>query len=161
MDAKLIKAFNEQIKNEIYSAYMYLGMAAYFETISLPGFAKWMERQTKEEFAHAMKLYQYLNDVQAAVELQAIPKPPAVYDSALDVFKKTLAHEKQVTAMINNLYNMAQKAGDNAAAIFLQYFVSEQVEEEKSVSDVIELLKRIKPDSAQIVMLDVQMGKRE
>ncbi|MBU1043985.1 MAG: ferritin [Candidatus Omnitrophica bacterium] len=160
MDAKLIKAFNEQIKNEIFSAYMYLGMAAYFETINLPGFAKWMQVQTKEELGHAMKMYSFLNDVGAAVELHAIAKPAADYKSALDVMKKTLAHEKLVTAMIDNLYNLAQKLGDNAATIFLQWFVTEQVEEEKSASDVIALLDRIKPDSAQIVMLDVQMGKR-
>lgn len=160
MDTKLVKAFNEQIKNEMYSAYIYLGMATYFESVSLPGFAAWMEKQAQEEMGHAMKLYKYLHEVGEKVELQAIPKPPADYKSPLDVFKKTLAHEQKVTAMINDLYALAQKVKDNAAAIFLQWFITEQVEEEKSANDVIEILKRVKPDSAQIIMVDVQMGKR-
>ncbi len=160
MDTKLVKAINEQIKNEFYSAYLYLGMSAYFETINLPGFASWMQQQTKEELIHAMKLYAYLNDVGAKVELAAIPKPPAAYKSPLDVFKQTLAHEQKVTAMINKLYDLAKKVGDNATTIFLQWFVTEQVEEEKSVITVIETLKRIKLDSAQIIMVDQQMGQR-
>ena len=160
MDIKIVKAINEQIKNEFYSAYLYLGMSAYFETINLPGFASWMQQQTQEELAHAMKLYAYLNDVGAKVELAAIPKPPTDYKSSLDVFKQILVHEQKVTGMINKLYDLAKKVGDNATTIFLQWFVTEQVEEEKSVSTVIETLKRIKLDSGQIIMVDQQMSQR-
>ena len=161
MNSKLEKAFNEQVKNEFYSAYLYLGMSAYFESVSLPGFAGWMQQQAQEELMHAMKLYAYLNDVGAKVELGAIAKPPCDYKSPLDVFQKTLEHEKKVTAMINNLYDIASSVKDNAAVIFLQWFVTEQVEEEKSAADVIGILKRVKTDSPQIIMIDNQMGQRK
>jgi len=160
MNKSLAKAFNEQVKNEIYSGYIYLAMAQYFEGVNLPGCAHWMRKQTKEEVGHAMKLIGYLNDVGETVELAAIGKPPANYKSPLDAFKKTLEHEKKVTGLINKLYNLAQKVGDNAAAICLQWFVTEQIEEEKSATDILEMLKRVKPDSGQIIMLDQALAKR-
>lgn len=160
MEQKLTKAFNEQIKNELASSYLYLSMASYFESINLSGCGHWMQMQAKEELMHAMKLYTFLNDVGGKVELEAIAKPPVSFASPLDVFKQTLAHEKKVTAMINKLYNLAQKTGDNAAAICLQWFVTEQIEEEKSATDIVEMLKRVKPDSGQMIMIDRELAAR-
>jgi len=161
MDTKLAKAFNEQIKNELYSAYLYLSMAAYCESINLSGFGNWMKHQAEEEVSHAMKLFEFLNGTGEKVTLAAIPQPPVKFSSAADIFKQTLEHEQKVTKMINKLYNQAQKTGDNAAAIFLQWFVNEQVEEEKTASEILAKLKMIKPDSGQIIMLDSMLGKRE
>jgi len=160
MDKKLANAFNEQIKNEIASSYLYLSMAAYFESINLGGCGHWMKIQAKEELTHAMKLYDFLNDVGEKVELGAIPKPQTSFASPLDAFKKTLEHEKKVTSMINKLYTLAQKTGDNAAAICLQWFVTEQVEEEKSATEIVEMLKMIKTDSGQMIMIDRGLAKR-
>ena len=160
MDKKLTKAFNEQIKNELASSYLYLSMAAYFESINLGGCGHWMQMQAKEELMHAMKLYAFLNDVGEKVELEAIAKPPVSFASPLDTFKHTLAHEKKVTSMINKLYTLAQKTGDHAATICLQWFVTEQVEEEKSAAAIIEMLKMIKADSGQMIMIDRELANR-
>lgn len=160
MDKKLTKAFNEQINNELASSYLYLSMAAYFESINLSGCGHWMKAQAKEELTHAMKLYDFLNDVGEKIELKAIDKPQASFASPLDAFKQTLAHEKKVTAMINKLYDLALKTGDNAAAICLQWFVTEQVEEEKSAAEIVEMFKMIKADSGQIIMIDRGLAKR-
>ncbi len=161
MDAKLSKAFNEQIKNELYSAYLYLSMAAYCDASNLPGCAHWMKKQAKEETAHAMKLYDFMADVGERVVLAAIPQPPAEFSSLADVFKQTLDHERKVTGLINALYSLAQKSNDNAAAIYLQWFVSEQVEEEKNAVNILAMLKLLKQDSAQVLLLDRELGKRE
>lgn len=161
MDTKLLKEFNEQIKSELYSAYIYLSMAAYFGSVNLSGFGHWMKQQAKEEYKHAMKIFDFINDRGEKVILQAIEQPPVTFSSTADVFKKTLEHEQKVTAMINKLYALAQKAQDNAAAVFLQWFVTEQVEEEKTASDILAQLKMIKSDSGQILMLDKTLGKRE
>jgi len=160
MDKKLHRAFNEQIKNEYYSSYLYLSMAAYFESVNLEGFAHWMEIQAKEELGHAMKIFGFLNDRGARVILEAIPKPPVEFLSSKGAFEETLKHEKKVTAMINKLYALAQKVEDSASAIFLQWFITEQVEEEKSASAILEKLKMIKPEGAALLMLDAHLGKR-
>jgi ferritin len=161
MDKKLHKTFIEQINHELYSSYLYLAMAAYSESIDLPGFAKWLQAQAKEETAHGMKMFEFLIERGERVELGAIAKPPVDFGAALDIFKAVLAHEKKVTGLIHNLYSVAQKADDPAAAIFMQWFVTEQVEEEKHANEIIALLQRIKPDSGQILMIDHQLGKRE
>jgi len=160
MDKKLEKALNEQLNKEFYSAYLYLSMAAYFEAENLGGFSNWMKVQAKEEISHAMKFFDYLNERSSRVILEAIDKPSANFSSAQDVFKKTLEHEQKVTASINNLYAIADKAGDNAAKIFLQWFINEQVEEEKSAGDVLGKLKYISNQPAAILMLDKELGSR-
>lgn len=161
MDKKLTKALNEQIKNEFYSAYLYLAMAAYFETKNLPGFAHWMKVQFKEEQGHGMKIYEFVIDRGDKAILQSIPQPPAEFSSPLDVFEETLKHEKKVTALLNDLYRITQEVKDNAAGIFLQWFISEQVEEEKNAVIIVETLKVLKPDSAAIIMLDRELAKRQ
>jgi len=161
MDKKLQKAFNDQIKNELYSAYLYLSMAAYFEAGNLPGFAHWMKVQFKEETNHGMKMFEFLNDRGVRVELQAIPEPQLDFKNVLEVFEETLKHEKKVTALINALYDVAAKADDKAAQVFLQWFINEQVEEEKNATQIIQTLKSIKPEGAALIMLDRELAKRE
>ena len=161
MDKKLEKAFNDQIKNELYSAYLYLSMAAYFDAKNLPGFSHWMKVQFKEETTHAMKMFDFLADRGARVALQAIEEPTQDFDSVQDVFALTLGHEKKVTALIDKLYAIAKEIKDNASAVFLEWFISEQVEEEKNASSILETLKKLKPDCAAVIMLDRELAKRE
>ena len=161
MDKKLLDAFNEQIKNELYSAYLYLAMSAYFEAKNLPGFAHWMMVQYKEENGHALKLYSFLIDRGDRVALQAIPQPEKDYGSAQEVFALVLGHERKVTGLINQLYESAKKVNDHAAAVFLQWFVTEQIDEEKNATVILETIKMIKPDSAALIMLDRELAKRE
>jgi ferritin len=161
MDKKLQKALNDQIKHELYSAYIYLAMAAYFETKNLPGFAHWMKIQYKEEVSHAMKFFEFLNDRGARVLLQAIPQPALEFSSSLEVFEETLKHEQKVTNLINALYDLAKKINDHASVVFLQWFVSEQVEEEKNATVIIQTLKMIKSEGAPLIMLDRELAKRE
>ena len=161
MDKKLTEALNKQINNEFYSAYLYLSMAAYFDSVSLEGSAKWMKAQAKEEISHAMKLYGFLNDRGEQVILAQIGKPPSKFASPQDVFKKSLAHEKGVTATINKLYDLANKVKDTPAIVILQWYITEQVEEEKSATVVLEKLKMIPSNSPALLMLDAELGRRE
>jgi ferritin len=161
MDKKLQKVFNDQIKHELYSAHIYLAMAAYFETKNLPGFAHWMKIQYKEEVAHAMKMFEFLNDRGQRVLLQAIPQPTWEFSSSLEVFEETLKHEQKVTSLINALYELAKEVNDHASVVFLQWFVTEQVEEEKNASVIIQTLKIIKSEGAPLIMLDRELAKRE
>jgi ferritin len=153
-------AINEQIKNEIYSAYLYLAMAAYSESANLPGFAHWMRVQFREEMEHAMKMFHYISERGGRVLLQAIPQPPAEFESALDVFQKTLAHEQHVTALIHNLYALALKENDYATQMFLQWFITEQVEEEKNATEIVNLLEMIGGHPQGLIMLDRQLARR-
>lgn len=161
MDKQLQKAYNDQIKNEFYSAYLYLSMAAYFESKNLPGFAKWMKVQYKEEVSHGMKMFEFLHDRGVRALLQAIPQPEHEFSSPQAVFEETLKHEKKVTALINSLADISVKVDDKASLAFLQWFISEQVEEEKNATQILETLKVLKPDSAAVIMLDRELGKRE
>lgn len=161
MDKKLVDAFNKQLNSELYSAYLYLSMVSYFESINLDGFSKWMKLQAKEEFSHAMKIFEFLNDRGQRAVLSAVAKPPAEFSSPQDAFKKTLEHEKKVTALIEELYTLAKKVDDNSAAVMLQWFITEQVEEEKNASTILEKLKLIKLGSEALFMFDAVMGKRE
>ena len=151
---------NEQIKNELYSAYLYLSMSAYFEGMNLPGFAHWMRVQSQEEATHAMKFFNHLIDRSARVVLHAIDQPPSEFKSALDVFQQALAHEQKVTALINDLYALAIRENDYPAQVELQWFISEQVEEEKSASEIVGLLQLVGEHGASLLMLDRQLGAR-
>ena len=160
MDKKLEKAINEQINYELYSAYIYLSMAAYFEAENLSGFSHWMRMQVQEEILHAVKLFDYLNERGCKVVLETIDKHPADFSSAEDVFQKVLQHERKVTKSINNLYRLAQKVNDNAATGFLQWFVNEQVEEEKNTLDVLQKLKYAGNQAAGVLFLDKELASR-
>jgi ferritin len=153
-------AINEQIQKEYSSSYLYLAMAAYCEASNLPGSAKWMRVQSQEELTHAMKLYEHMVDRGGRVMLQAIPQPPAEYKSALDVFEKVLAHEQLVTASIHKLYALAVKENDYPAQVTLQWFVTEQVEEEKNATQVVEQLKAVGESKTSLMLLDRHLGKR-
>jgi ferritin len=137
----LQNGFNDQIQKEFYSSYLYLAMAAHFETVNLPGFASWMRKQADEERSHGMRLWQHVYDRGGKVELKAIEQPPTAFGRPLEVIQQVLEHERKVTASINALYALALKEGDVAAQIHLQWFVSEQVEEEKNASELVEQLK--------------------
>jgi len=154
------EALNKQINAELYSAYLYLAMSAYCESVNLPGFAHWMRLQYQEEIAHAMRLFDYVNDRGGRVILEAIDQPPAEFQSPLEMMKQTLEHERKVTASINRLYELALKENDYATQNHLQWFITEQVEEEKSSADIVEQLKRIGEQSTALLMLDQQLGAR-
>ena len=153
-------AMNEQIKNELYSAYQYLSMAAYCESANLPGFASWMRAQAREETEHAMKFYDFILDRNGQVVLQAIEGPVVGFGSPLEVFERALDHEQKVTAMINDLYGLAVAENDYASQTFLQWFVTEQVEEEKNAGDVVETLKMVGDKSEALFLLDRELGQR-
>ena len=157
---KLQDAMNEQIKNELYSAYLYLSMSAYCEAANLPGFAHWMRMQAQEEVEHAMKFYQFIYERGGRVVLQAIDQPTIEFQSPLNVFEQTLAHEQKVTAMIHDLYALAVQEKDYASQAFLQWFVTEQVEEEDSASQILETLKMIGDKGHALLMLDRELGSR-
>jgi ferritin len=153
-------AMNEQMKSEFYAAYQYLSMAAYCESENLPGFARWMRTQAQEETQHAMKFYDFILDRNGRVVLQAVEEPVVEFGSPLEVFERALEHEQRVTAMINDLYGLAVRENDYASQTFLQWFVTEQVEEEKNAGDVVETLKMIGDRSEALFLLDRELGRR-
>ena len=161
LSKKLQDAMNEQIKNELYSAYLYLSMSAYCEAANLPGFAHWMRVQAQEEEAHAMKFYGFIYERGGRVVLQAIDQPPVEFQSPLNVFEQPLEHEQKVTAMIHDLYALAVQEEDYASQAFLEWFVTEQVEEEASATQILETLKMIGDKGHALIMLDRQLGRRE
>jgi len=153
-------AVNEQINKELYSSYLYLSMAAYFENKNLPGFAKWLHVQTDEERGHGMKLYQHLVDRGGRVMLKAILAPATEWKSNLEVFKEVQVHEAAVTASINSLYELALKEKDYPLQVLLQWFINEQVEEEKNAAEIVQQLELIDAHGTAVLMLDHQLGKR-
>jgi len=153
-------ALNEQIQKEFYSAYLYLAMSAYCEAHNFPGAAKWMRVQAQEETGHGMKFFGYLIDRGARVILQAIGQPTAEFSSLLDIFQRALAHEREVTKSIGQLYALAIKESDYATQAALQWFVTEQVEEEKTASQIVEQLKLAGDSKGTLLMLDHHLAKR-
>ena len=161
MDKQLEKLIQDQIKNEWYSAYLYTSMAAWFESENLEGFAHWMYKQAAEETEHGKKMFEFLIDRGVKIVLQAIPQPPADFPSAVGIFEQSLEHEKKVTALINGIADQADKVNDHPTKVFIQWFITEQVEEEKNASQILDLLKKIPPNSAGIYQLDHRLLKRE
>jgi ferritin len=156
----LQSALNDQIQKEYYSSYLYLAMSASLEAQNLPGAAKWTRIQSQEELSHALKLFDHVVDRGGRVTLAAIQQPPAEYGAALQLFEKVLEHEQFVTASIHTLYAAAVKEQDYPAQILLQWFVTEQVEEEKNASQVVEQLKAVGESKASLMLLDRHLGKR-
>ena len=154
------EAINTQIKHEFYSSYLYLSMAAYFEATSWPGLAQWMRVQSGEEMTHARKFFEYIVDRGGRVVLEAIAAPPSEFKSVHDVFQQVLVHEQEVTALINDINALAIKENDYATQAMLQWFINEQVEEEKNASLIVDQLKRIGESSNSLFMLDHRLGKR-
>jgi ferritin len=153
-------AINDQINKELYSSYLYLSMAAYFEDTNLPGFAHWMRIQEAEEREHAMKLYDFLLERGGRVVLKAIDAPKTEWKSPLEVAEEVAAHEAKVTASIYALYETALKEKDYPAQIMLQWFITEQVEEEKNAGEIVSNLKLIEAHGTAVLMLDHRLGKR-
>ena len=158
---KVHDALNEQIKNEFYAAYLYLAMVAYFDERHLDGFAHWMRMQNAEEIAHAMKLFDHLTDIGGRVVLQAIDQPPSDFKSPLDVMERALAHEQHVTQKIHDLYALAVDEKDYATQVLLQWFVTEQVEEEKSVGDIVGRLQLVGDSPEALLLIDQELAARQ
>ena len=158
---KMHDEINDQIQREFESAFIYLSMAAYFDARTMPGFAQWMKLQFQEEQDHALKLYDFVGDRGNCVKLQALGQPPVEFESVLDVFEQTLAHEQKITGHINDLYALATEEKDFATQIFLQWFVDEQVEEEKNVGDILDMLTLIGDNVHALIMLDRELGGRQ
>jgi len=154
-------ALNLQIKNELQAHYNYLGMSAHFEQTAFLGYAKWMRLQSKEEYGHAMKLYDYLRERNASIELQAIDAPKTSYEGGpLSIFQVVLAQEQSVTQQINDLYELALNQKDYATLQFLTWFLQEQVEEENTVSDIIDRLTLAGSDAGGLLRLDDEAARR-
>lgn len=153
-------ALNEQINKELFSSYLYLSMAAFFATKNLPGFASWMRKQSDEEREHAMKLYEHIEDRGGRVVLKAINAPKTEWASNLDAFKEAAAHEALITASIHGLYETAQKDKDYSAQVMLQWFIQEQVEEEKNAAEIVAQLELIEERGTAVLMLDHRLAKR-
>jgi ferritin len=157
---KMQKALNGQMNAELYSSYLYLSMHAYFKSVNLDGFANWMYYQAQEELTHAMKLYDFICQRGGRVQLTQIEAPPGEWSSPLAVFEATLAHEQKVTGLISDLVEVAHEERDHATQIFLQWFVSEQVEEEENVGGVLEQLKLMGEAQGGLFMIDRELAKR-
>jgi len=157
---KMQDALSGQINAELYSAYLYLSMEAYFQSLNLAGFANWMRVQTQEELMHAMKIYDFVNERAGRVLLKSIAQPPTEWESAPAVFEAVLKHEQKVTGLINDLVNLAVDEKDHATNSFLQWFVNEQVEEEDSAGKVLGQLKLVKDSPQAVFMMDKEMGQR-
>jgi ferritin len=160
MSKTMQDAFNEQMKDEFYSAYLYLSMSAYCEAANLPGLAHWMRRQAREEANHAMKIFDHVLDRGGLVQLQPIGKPPASFASPREVFDQAHRHEQEVTASINRVYGLAVDERDFASRVFLDWFVQEQVEEEKTSGLLAEQLRMVGDDRPGLLMLDRELDQR-
>jgi len=154
-------ALNRQIEHEFYSSFVYLAMSAHFERGNLPGFARWMRLQAGEEHGHAMKIFDHILDRGGRVTMPAIALPPATFDAPLSVFEQALHHERAVTKSIHELYELAVQERDYPARVFLDWFVNEQVEEEKTAELVVEQLKMVGADRPALLQLDRELGQRQ
>jgi ferritin len=157
----MLKALNEQIHEELYSFYLYLAMAEYCREEKLDGFAKWLGFQAKEELSHAMKFIGYVNDQNGRVELKGLATPPKSWKSPGVAFGEVLKHEQHITACINKLVDLASSLKDHATHGFLGWFVKEQVEEEGSVTRILDHMEMLAKHPAGLFMLDREMDKRD
>lgn len=157
---KVESALNEQLSLELESAYVYLGMSAYCESVSLSGCARWLRSQAEEEYGHAMRFYTFILDRGAHVELKALGASPTTYASALQVFKSSLDHERKVTGEINTLYELVNKEKDFASQAWLDWFVTEQVEEESTVGKIVDQLKMAGGKPEALLLIDKELGDR-
>ena len=161
MNKKLLDEMNVQINKEIYSGYLYLSMAAHFEGENLPGFANWMTIQAKEELEHAMKFFEFLHEVGVKVVLDTIDKPDSDFGNPQKVFKQVLEHEQYVTSRIHLLYKLAVETNEYPTQVFLQWFINEQVEEEKNATEILENLKLAGESGNALLMMDRALAQRK
>jgi ferritin len=160
MKKEMEKALNKQVNAELYSSYLYLAMESYFQSISLSGFASWMRVQVQEEMFHGIKIYDYIHERGGKARLEAIAKPEEKWETALAAFEHVLAHEQHVTGLINNLIDVALDVRDHAAKAFLDWFITEQVEEESTAGQIVDRLRLIGKDSSGLFLLDTELAKR-
>jgi ferritin len=160
LNEKMEKNLNNQVNAELYSSYLYLSMSAYFSEINLNGCAHWMRLQAQEELLHALKIYDYINERGGRPVLDSIEAPPKSWDSPTHVFENVLSHEEKVTSLINELVDLAIGLKDHATNNFLQWFVSEQVEEEASANEVLQKIRMTGNDGGGLFLLDQELGKR-
>ena len=160
LNPKTQDALNKQVNAELHSSYLYLSMAAYFESENLGGMAQWMRVQAREELAHAMKLFNFINERNGRVTLTQVEAPKTEWESPLDVFRSAYDHECKITGLIHELVDLAASQKDHAANAFLQWFVTEQVEEEAAALEIVESLKLAGDHGAALLMLDRQLGQR-
>lgn len=157
---KMISALNEQLNRELYSSYLYLSMAAFFEEKNVSGLAKWMYAQAVEENQHGMKFFNFIIKIGGRVKLLAITEPKFEWDSPRKAFENALDHERYITKSIHELFDLAVKEKDYPAQIFLNWFVDEQVEEEQTVVSIVEKFKLIGDNKSGLYMLDRELGTR-
>jgi ferritin len=160
LNPKIQDALNSQINAELYSSYLYLSMSAYFDSQNLAGMANWMRIQAQEELTHAMKFFDFVNERDGRVLLTQVESPKTEWTSPLDVFEDALAHERKVTGLINNLVDLSLGEKDHASNTFLQWFVTEQVEEEAAARTIVDKLKLIGDNPMPLYMLDGELGQR-
>ncbi len=160
LEKNVLKAMNEQINKELFSSYLYLSMSAYCESEGFPGCAKWLKVQSEEENEHGMKIYHFIHERGSRVELEAINKPKIDFKNLSQLFTQVLEHELKVSASITALYETAVKANDYPTQIILQWFITEQVEEEKNANEIVDLLKKIGDSPVSLMMFDRQLGAR-
>ena len=160
LSQKMEESLNKQVNAELYSSYLYLSMSAYFSEINLSGCAHWMRLQAQEELSHALKLYDYINERGGRPVLESIEAPRSSWGSPTEVFENVLSHEQKVTGLINDLVDLAIQQKDHATNNFLQWFVSEQVEEEASANEVLQRIRMTGNDGGGLFMLDQELGKR-
>ncbi|MDA0745287.1 MAG: ferritin [bacterium] len=160
LNKKIQAALNNQLNSEFFAAYYYLSMSTYFHSINLNGFADWMRTQAQEEMTHGMKIYDFINDREGQVQLQKIDAPDATWDHPLAAFQAAYEHEKEVTTQIYNLVDRSLEERDHATNTFLQWFVTEQVEEESMASDIVNKLKLVGNDGNGLFILDRDLGLR-
>lgn len=157
---KIQDALNDQINAELYSSYLYLSMAAYFESKSLPGMAHWMEMQAQEELGHVVKFFHFINDRDGRVTLAQVEGPKTEWESPLDAFKDAHAHECMISGRINDLTSLADSEGDHTVSTFLQWFVTEQIEEEANAKGLVDKLKLVGDNGVALFMVDAELGQR-
>ena len=157
---KIQDALNKQINAEFYSSYFYLSMSAYFESEDLQGFSQWFRVQANEEYAHAMKIFDYISQIGGGVKLMEIKEPTTDWGSFLEVFQDTFEHEQKVTKSINELLDLSITEKDHATVNFLQWFVSEQIEEEATAQQIVKKMEMIGDSKSGLFMLDRELGSR-
>ena len=160
LNPKIQESLNEQVNAELFSAYLYLSMSAYFETQNLAGMANWMRIQAQEEMVHVMKFYDFINQRDGQVKLIQIEAPKTQWSSALEAFADAYAHECKISGLINERVDLAISEKDHAANTFLQWFVTEQVEEEATALSIVDKLKLAADNSVALLMLDAEFGQR-
>lgn len=161
LSQSLQDALNKQIKDEFYSAHVYLAMSSWFDDKALLGFANWMRVQYQEELTHGLKIFDFINDRDGRALVYGFETPPSEWKSPLDVFENSYAHEQKVTAMINKLYALAVQENDYPTIVLLQWFISEQVEEEKNAKLIVDQLRMAGDSPTALLLLDRELGARK